>query len=197
MHPLACSEEIFWIALIKHTSQLTTPPDMFGPILSQVSQPELQERGQARHCITLLHIIFHSFFLPIFPLIQCVNRAVRQCVTHRHNGLHCLYKTKMFSPLLGITCGMHPSIEKAEVISTGSTYRSNVTFVCNSGYHLVGPQNITCLANGSWSKPLPLCEGNCLVSWPGRFRSGISNSSSLMHAYHMIQALSCFWETIL
>ncbi|PKU44337.1 von willebrand factor type egf and pentraxin domain-containing protein 1 [Limosa lapponica baueri] len=57
-----------------------------------------------------------------------------------------------------ITCGMHPSIEKAEAISTGSTYRSNVTFVCNSGYHLVGPQNITCLANGSWSKPLPSCE---------------------------------------
>ncbi|NXO38057.1 SVEP1 protein, partial [Locustella ochotensis] len=57
-----------------------------------------------------------------------------------------------------ITCGLHPSIEKAEAISTGSTYRSNVTFVCSSGYHLVGPQNITCLANGSWSKPLPLCE---------------------------------------
>ncbi|KAJ7417533.1 hypothetical protein WISP_63915 [Willisornis vidua] len=57
-----------------------------------------------------------------------------------------------------ITCGLHPSIEKAEAISTGSTYRSNVTFMCNSGYHLVGPQNITCLANGSWSKPLPLCE---------------------------------------
>ncbi|NXV57103.1 SVEP1 protein, partial [Molothrus ater] len=57
-----------------------------------------------------------------------------------------------------ITCGLHPSIEKAEAISTGSTYRSNVTFVCSSGYHLVGPQNITCLANGSWSMPLPLCE---------------------------------------
>ncbi|XP_010293062.1 PREDICTED: sushi, von Willebrand factor type A, EGF and pentraxin domain-containing protein 1-like, partial [Phaethon lepturus] len=59
-----------------------------------------------------------------------------------------------------ITCGLHPSIEKAEAISTGSTYKSNVTFVCSSGYHLVGPENITCLANGSWSKPLPLCEAN-------------------------------------
>ncbi|KAK2514926.1 Svep1 [Columba guinea] len=57
-----------------------------------------------------------------------------------------------------ITCGLHPSIEKAEAISTGNTYTSNVTFVCNSGYHLIGPQNITCLANGSWSRPLPLCE---------------------------------------
>ncbi|NWY42555.1 SVEP1 protein, partial [Sylvia atricapilla] len=57
-----------------------------------------------------------------------------------------------------ITCGLHPFIEKAEAISTGCTYGSNVTFVCSSGYHLVGPQNITCLANGSWSKPLPLCE---------------------------------------
>ncbi|XP_050843098.1 sushi, von Willebrand factor type A, EGF and pentraxin domain-containing protein 1 isoform X3 [Serinus canaria] len=57
-----------------------------------------------------------------------------------------------------ITCGLHPSIEKAEAISTGSTFRSNVTFVCSSGYHLVGPQNITCLANGSWSNPLPFCE---------------------------------------
>lgn len=120
-----------------------------------------------------------------------------QCVTDRQYGLCCLYKTKKFSPLLGITCGLHPSIEKAEAISTGNTYTSNVTFVCNSGYHLVGPQNITCLANGSWSRPLPLCEGNCLVSWPGTFRSGLTNRSSLVHTYHMIQGLSCFQEIIL
>lgn len=35
--------------------------------------------------------------------------------------------------------------------------------MCNFGYHLVGPQNITCLANGTWSKPLPSCEGNHYV----------------------------------
>ncbi|XP_067409310.1 sushi, von Willebrand factor type A, EGF and pentraxin domain-containing protein 1 isoform X1 [Emydura macquarii macquarii] len=57
-----------------------------------------------------------------------------------------------------ITCEPYPYIENAVSMASGSTYRSNVTYVCNFGYHLVGPQNITCLANGTWSKPLPSCE---------------------------------------
>ncbi|XP_019410274.1 PREDICTED: sushi, von Willebrand factor type A, EGF and pentraxin domain-containing protein 1, partial [Crocodylus porosus] len=57
-----------------------------------------------------------------------------------------------------ITCEPHPSVENALSVSSGNVYRSNITFMCNFGYHLVGTQNITCLANGTWSKPLPSCE---------------------------------------
>ncbi|MEE6459030.1 hypothetical protein FKM82_000515 [Ascaphus truei] len=68
-----------------------------------------------------------------------------------------------FSPAcVSVTCEPHPSIENAVSISTGNTYKNNVTYTCNFGYHFVGSQNITCLVNGTWSKPLPLCtETRC------------------------------------
>ncbi|XP_072444221.1 sushi, von Willebrand factor type A, EGF and pentraxin domain-containing protein 1 isoform X6 [Chiloscyllium punctatum] len=57
-----------------------------------------------------------------------------------------------------ISCEPHSEVDNAVSIGTGDSYMSNVTFVCNVGYHLVGPQNITCLANGTWSQPVPRCE---------------------------------------
>ncbi|XP_061487863.1 sushi, von Willebrand factor type A, EGF and pentraxin domain-containing protein 1 isoform X2 [Rhineura floridana] len=59
---------------------------------------------------------------------------------------------------VSIICEPPPTVENALSIVAENTYRSNVSFVCNFGYHLLGPENITCLANGSWSKPLPSCE---------------------------------------
>ncbi|XP_043572153.1 sushi, von Willebrand factor type A, EGF and pentraxin domain-containing protein 1 isoform X1 [Chiloscyllium plagiosum] len=57
-----------------------------------------------------------------------------------------------------ISCEPHSEVDNAVSIGTGDSYMSNVTFVCDVGYHLVGPQNITCLANGTWSQPVPHCE---------------------------------------
>ncbi|KAF7244662.1 Sushi, von Willebrand factor type A, EGF and pentraxin domain-containing protein 1 [Varanus komodoensis] len=57
-----------------------------------------------------------------------------------------------------IRCEPPPMIENAVSIGIENTYSSNISFICNFGYHLLGPENITCLANGSWSKPLPSCE---------------------------------------
>ncbi|XP_066469621.1 sushi, von Willebrand factor type A, EGF and pentraxin domain-containing protein 1 isoform X2 [Tiliqua scincoides] len=59
---------------------------------------------------------------------------------------------------VSISCESPPTVENAVSVAVGNTYRSNISFVCNFGYHLVGPENITCLANGSWSKSLPSCE---------------------------------------
>nr|XP_056705184.1 sushi, von Willebrand factor type A, EGF and pentraxin domain-containing protein 1 [Euleptes europaea] len=59
---------------------------------------------------------------------------------------------------VSISCDPPPVVENALSITTGNTYRSNVSYVCNFGYHLTGPENTTCLSNGSWSKPLPSCE---------------------------------------
>lgn len=192
MQPQACTEEILWILCwFQHTSYFITTPNTFRHTF-RCLQCEPQEKEQERNCITLLHVTVHSFFLAVFPLIR-VRAELSDGVWLIERIVFIVYKTQKFSSLLEITCGLHPSIEKAEAISTGSTYRSNVTFVCSSGYHLVGPQNITCLANGSWSKPLPLCEGKCLGLFPVTFQSGISNSSSLMHAYHIIQRLNWFW----
>ncbi|XP_067886734.1 sushi, von Willebrand factor type A, EGF and pentraxin domain-containing protein 1 isoform X1 [Heterodontus francisci] len=57
-----------------------------------------------------------------------------------------------------IICEPHSLVDNAVFIGTEDSYMSNITFVCNLGYHLVGPQNITCLANRTWSQPLPRCE---------------------------------------
>ncbi|OCU00923.1 sushi, von Willebrand factor type A, EGF and pentraxin domain-containing protein 1 isoform X1 [Xenopus laevis] len=59
---------------------------------------------------------------------------------------------------VSITCDSLPYIENAVYTSTGNTYTHNITFICNFGYHLVGPPNVRCLVNGTWSKPLPQCK---------------------------------------
>ncbi|XP_023867076.2 sushi, von Willebrand factor type A, EGF and pentraxin domain-containing protein 1 [Salvelinus sp. IW2-2015] len=57
-----------------------------------------------------------------------------------------------------VSCGQPPSVENAEVQTSDEAYQGNVSYVCNSGLHLVGPQNLTCLANGTWSLPAPTCK---------------------------------------
>ncbi|ETE67092.1 Sushi, von Willebrand factor type A, EGF and pentraxin domain-containing protein 1, partial [Ophiophagus hannah] len=61
---------------------------------------------------------------------------------------------------VSIRCEAPPTVANAFSIATENMYKSNTYFVCNFGYHLCGPENITCLANGSWSQPLPTCEGD-------------------------------------
>nr|XP_028567204.1 sushi, von Willebrand factor type A, EGF and pentraxin domain-containing protein 1 [Podarcis muralis] len=60
---------------------------------------------------------------------------------------------------VSIRCEPPPRVENAlPVVIEKTYYRSNISFVCNFGYHLLGPENITCLANGTWSKPFPSCK---------------------------------------
>ncbi|PIO36467.1 hypothetical protein AB205_0191270, partial [Aquarana catesbeiana] len=61
---------------------------------------------------------------------------------------------------VSVTCEPYPVIENAISVSRGNTYSSNITYICNPGYHLVGPENMTCLADGTWSQPLPSCKAN-------------------------------------
>lgn len=44
-------------------------------------------------------------------------------------------------------------------MEAGESYQSNVTYICNAGLNLIGPQNLTCRADGTWSLPAPTCEG--------------------------------------
>uniref|UniRef100_A0A3B3T3R4 Sushi, von Willebrand factor type A, EGF and pentraxin domain-containing protein 1 n=1 Tax=Paramormyrops kingsleyae TaxID=1676925 RepID=A0A3B3T3R4_9TELE len=57
-----------------------------------------------------------------------------------------------------VSCGTPPVVEGAVAVASGETYQSNVSYVCNSGLRLVGPQNLTCLSNRTWSLPTPKCE---------------------------------------
>lgn len=45
------------------------------------------------------------------------------------------------------------------VLSTTATQMgTKVQFSCNNGNALIGTPEITCLASGNWSSPLPICE---------------------------------------
>ena len=50
-------------------------------------------------------------------------------------------------------------------IGTNFSFGSNVTYVCNDGYSIVGQEVLTCLDGGVWSHPLPRCEGE--AKWKG------------------------------
>uniref|UniRef100_A0A8C4GKW0 Sushi, von Willebrand factor type A, EGF and pentraxin domain-containing protein 1 n=1 Tax=Dicentrarchus labrax TaxID=13489 RepID=A0A8C4GKW0_DICLA len=57
------------------------------------------------------------------------------------------------------SCGPPPTVQNAQVLTTGQTYLHNASYTCNVGLQLDGPQSLTCLANGTWGLPAPTCEG--------------------------------------
>ena len=60
-------------------------------------------------------------------------------------------------------CGSVPPAGSNSAVqsSTGTTYQSTVTYVCNTGYRAVTNTTLTCQANGSWSgNKGPNCTGN-------------------------------------
>ena len=60
-------------------------------------------------------------------------------------------------------------------ITTG-VFEDFCTFACNAGYELQGPNNGTCLANGSWSKGNPTCILLCPIPMNGHVDCGRGNS---------------------
>ena len=42
--------------------------------------------------------------------------------------------------------------------SSGTTYNQVATYICNTGYNLVGSSTRTCQANAMWSSSAPVCE---------------------------------------
>ncbi|XP_006809694.1 sushi, von Willebrand factor type A, EGF and pentraxin domain-containing protein 1-like [Neolamprologus brichardi] len=54
------------------------------------------------------------------------------------------------------SCGAPPAVQNAQ--PAGEPSPDNVTYVCNPGLQLIGPETLTCLDNGTWSLPVPTCE---------------------------------------
>jgi hypothetical protein len=53
---------------------------------------------------------------------------------------------------------------------------TKVQFSCNNGNALIGTPEITCLASGNWSGPLPICESKLNISY--QFISFLMNKFS-------------------
>ncbi|XP_067257601.1 sushi, von Willebrand factor type A, EGF and pentraxin domain-containing protein 1 isoform X4 [Chanodichthys erythropterus] len=66
-----------------------------------------------------------------------------------------------------VSCGPPPVVPNAVTLSSGQTYQSIVSYMCHSGMRLVGSQNLTCQADGTWSLPTPACEAKSCPPPPG------------------------------
>ena len=49
-------------------------------------------------------------------------------------------------------------IENGKIIGDGSTFGDTVEYLCNDGYETLGKATRECLADGSWSFPVPICR---------------------------------------
>ncbi|KAL7980566.1 hypothetical protein Chor_001720, partial [Crotalus horridus] len=99
-----------------------------------------------------------------------------------------------------ITCG-HPG-NPTNGLTQGAQFNLNdvAKFTCNVGYHLEGTSKSQCLANGQWSKPLPICRiVNCTdpghlensvrqvqPSGPHRYSFGTTVSYQCNHGYYLL-----------
>lgn len=53
--------------------------------------------------------------------------------------------------------------------TTQTQMGTKVQFSCNNGNALIGTPEITCLASGNWSSPLPVCESMQMSSFNKQF----------------------------
>lgn len=58
---------------------------------------------------------------------------------------------------LNIECNFQNPPEHGKINATGSLINDTTFFFCDSGYYLQGSNTSTCLSNGNWSSPTPLC----------------------------------------
>uniref|UniRef100_A0A8V5H457 Uncharacterized protein n=1 Tax=Melopsittacus undulatus TaxID=13146 RepID=A0A8V5H457_MELUD len=67
-----------------------------------------------------------------------------------------------FASFAEVKCPSPPSIANGQQSSQPSDTHlpgSAVNYTCRDGYSLIGNASISCTAGGTWSRPLPRCEG--------------------------------------
>ncbi|XP_034269262.1 CUB and sushi domain-containing protein 2 isoform X2 [Pantherophis guttatus] len=144
------------------------------------------------------------------PGFRLIGMSVRICQQDHHwSG-----KTPVCVP---ITCG-HPG-NPTNGLTQGTQFNLNdvAKFTCNIGYRLEGTSKSQCLANGQWSKPLPICRiVNCTdpghldnsvrqvqPSGPHRYSFGTTVSYQCNHGYYLLgtHVLTCqgdgIWDRLL
>ena len=70
------------------------------------------------------------------------------------------YETKIFMRLSSnvVRCPNLPTLQNGRVIQRGNKPGDTATYVCNSGYELVGQSDRTCQTGGDWSGEAPTCK---------------------------------------
>ncbi|XP_071233201.1 complement factor H-related protein 1-like isoform X3 [Salvelinus alpinus] len=67
------------------------------------------------------------------------------------------------SPFLPVDrCGEKPTVDNGDFISDSDSNRMALTFKCINYYKLVGPEQVMCRSDQTWSE-LPICKAPCTV----------------------------------
>jgi len=102
------------------------------------------------------------------------------CFTCLYTYIYCLYMTILFASFVylhysykqscncvlpaAISCGPAPDAPaNGQRSGSGTTFRSTVTYTCNTGYTPQGDNGHTCMANGEWSGRTPTCNRKLLT----------------------------------
>ena len=77
--------------------------------------------------------------------------------TYIHTHMLTQHKHNSYSPS-ALTCDRLDNPSNGHVILTGVTVNSVATYICSSGFVLVGEDTRTCQPNGEWSGQEPVCS---------------------------------------
>lgn len=64
----------------------------------------------------------------------------------------------------GYSASLHASLYNGGFFSSESYVGEKRKYTCANGTVPVGGNQVTCLANGQWEKPMFKCQGSCFVS---------------------------------
>lgn len=122
----------------------------------------------------------HSTFLPQKQTYEFMDSVKYDCQEgYKLRGDETMYCVGMNSwngsaPLCTIvTCGDPPRLPMGSVEYDSIVFGSKAFYSCYAGFSLDGTSYLQCLANGSWSIPLPVCQ---VVS--------CSSPPDISHGYH-------------
>ena len=85
------------------------------------------------------------------------NHCVHVSQTYIHAYMLTQHKLNSYSPS-ALTCDRLDNPSNGHVILTGVTVNSVATYICSSGFVLVGEDTRTCQPNGEWSGQEPVCS---------------------------------------
>uniref|UniRef100_A0A4W5QQI3 Sushi domain-containing protein n=1 Tax=Hucho hucho TaxID=62062 RepID=A0A4W5QQI3_9TELE len=72
-------------------------------------------------------------------------------------------RPKPSSPFLPVDrCGEMPTVDNGDFISDPDRNRMALTFKCNNYYKLVGPEQVMCHSDQTWSE-IPICKAPCTI----------------------------------
>ena len=77
------------------------------------------------------------------------------------NNASCLHNGMWSSDIPScepITCIIPEEIPNGNVTFTSVKFGATAAYVCDDGYDIIGPSNVTCGANGNWSDSPPICQ---------------------------------------